>query len=395
MGVVPRLLVPRTPVLVRVLQHLGWPLWAATEHICSFHGHPFSCNHCSTSRWPFKAAAMHVSSSHGHLFLVRVLQHLQVASLRCLEHISSSTDTRSHVRISAPPGGLFGPPLSTYTRSTGTRLMPAYFSTSRWPFSPHTSTSTCPKDTRSHARISAPPGGLPPSTRARKLIPTDNRSHATTAAPPGGLLSLRPHTSSRSTGTRSHAPTATSQNLRGGLPKPPTQHLQVASLAASTHESHGHPFSCAYFSTSGGLPPYEPRSRTFSSPLQNPHVLPRPLQHLAPVPTRLQPSLRLLRRDRVLSFHGHPFLAPTAAPPGGLPLQRPSTFPRPKDTRSHAPTAAPPGGLPLQRPSTFPRPKAPVPTRPLQHLQVASLCSARAFPSSQGHPFLRKVVSAD
>ena len=43
-------LVPHAPVLMRPLQHLRWPPSAAAWHVLSSHGHPFSRNHCNTSR---------------------------------------------------------------------------------------------------------------------------------------------------------------------------------------------------------------------------------------------------------------------------------------------------------------------------------------------------------
>ena len=40
----------------------------ALVHVFAFHGHPFSCAHCRTSRCPLFAAHVHVLASHGHRF---------------------------------------------------------------------------------------------------------------------------------------------------------------------------------------------------------------------------------------------------------------------------------------------------------------------------------------
>ena len=93
-GMLARPLVPRTPVLVRVLQTLQLSTPGGTLHVSSSQGHPFSCAYFKHSKCPFSAAYAHV---------VR------------------PKDTRSRARTSNTPNFRTTRQTHTYTRPTAPR----------------------------------------------------------------------------------------------------------------------------------------------------------------------------------------------------------------------------------------------------------------------------------
>ena len=141
-----RVLVPRAPVLVSVLQHLQM---------------------ASSRRLRARPLAPRTP------VLVRVLQHLQVASLRRLQarvlvprtpiltrplqHLQVASSRRLRARQLVPQTPVLVRVLQHLQVASSRRL---------------SSTSTRPTDTRSRARTSAPPpGGLLRRLRARSLVP--------------------------------------------------------------------------------------------------------------------------------------------------------------------------------------------------------------------------------
>ena len=82
-------LVPRTPVLVRVLQTLQMSIPGGTRARLTFQGHPFSCAYFKHSKCPFQAASLHVHSSKDTLARARTSNTPTVHSRRQVAHAHS------------------------------------------------------------------------------------------------------------------------------------------------------------------------------------------------------------------------------------------------------------------------------------------------------------------
>ena len=112
---------PRTPVLVRVLQTLQLSIIGGNEHVPSSQGHPCSRAYFKHSNCPFMAASC-TSLVPRTPVLVRVLQTLQMSILGgTLARLTRSKDTRARARTSNTPNVHSRRPTRTSTRPKDTR----------------------------------------------------------------------------------------------------------------------------------------------------------------------------------------------------------------------------------------------------------------------------------
>ena len=92
-------LVPRTPVLVRVLQTLQMSVLGGISHVLSFQSHPCSCAYFKHSKCPFLAAYSHVHSCQGHPCSCAYFKHSKCPCQAALSHVTSSHGAPVLVRV--------------------------------------------------------------------------------------------------------------------------------------------------------------------------------------------------------------------------------------------------------------------------------------------------------
>ena len=167
-GIRARPLVPRTPVLARVLSNTpNVHSRRHTSHVTSSQGHPFSCAYFKHSKCPL--GGNRTSPSQGHPCSRAYFKHSKCPS-GGTRTSPRPKDTRSRARTSNTPNVHSGGK-SHVSASQGHPFSCAYFKQSKCPFVAAPRTSTRSKDTRSRARTQTLQVSIPGGKRARPLVP--------------------------------------------------------------------------------------------------------------------------------------------------------------------------------------------------------------------------------
>ena len=328
------LLVPRSAVRARPLQHLQVSRLRGMAQVHSSHGAPFARAHCSTSRWPPSAA-----------------KRKSLVPRR----------SRSRAPTAAPPGGrLRGCGASPLVPRSAVRARPlqhlqvAAFRGMRASLSSHGAPFA-----RTHCSTSR----WPPSAAARKSSrPTERRSRAPTAAPPGG----RP---------RGMAQVFSSHGAPFARAHCSTSRWPPCAAKAQVTPSHGAPLARAHCSTSRWPPSAASRQVT------------RPTERRSRAPTAAPRGGRLSRhRGKSTRSTERRCARPLQHLQVAVFRGCGARLLVPRSAVRRAPTEAPPGGRRSRHRRKSLVPRASFRAQPLQHLQVAASRGVGASPSSHGHP---------